>query len=251
MDATCLPSTDVALPSFRERFLVSDADAADPKGQYEPQTWPNAGTPERLRPSCVQRANDPLNPNQPPWSCSCPRAAAPTPALPTDGGIHPAFRVCFERVPIDPLAPLGPVQPGVVRVVSTGGTSFDVLNRPCEERGEGTAGDSAATVSVVVALSSALATPPGAALTVRGSLNESSSTTLRNLDLETNGLTASIGLYGLSNFAGLIPVTIPVRLATPRSSTTPCLRVSRPTSCSRRCFACAPTPTRTSRRRWC
>jgi hypothetical protein len=54
-------------------------------------------------------------------------------------------------------------------VVSTGRTSF--VDEPCEQRGEGTAGEAAATVSVVVALSSALATPPRVALTVRGDLD--------------------------------------------------------------------------------
>jgi hypothetical protein len=130
--------------------------------------------------------------------------------LPAGGGIHPAFRICFERVPIDPLVPLGPVQPGAVRIVSTGGTRFaDVVDQPCEVPGEGTAGDAAATVSVVVALSSSLATPPSAALTVRGSLSVSAPTTLRNTDPRTNGLTSSIGLYGASNLPGLLPVTIP------------------------------------------
>ena len=81
--------------------------------------------------------------------------------IPAGGGVHPGFRVCFEAV--------DPPQPGVVRVVSTGRTSF--VDQPCEERGEGTGGEAAATVSVVVALSSALATPPSAALTVRGDMN--------------------------------------------------------------------------------
>ncbi len=78
--------------------------------------------------------------------------------------------MCFERVPLDPSVPLGPVQPGAVRIVSTGRTTF-VDYQPCEDRGEGTAGDSAATVSVVVALSSALVTPPSVGLTVRGDLD--------------------------------------------------------------------------------
>ena len=107
----------------------------------------------RERPSCVQNGAG--------WNCSCPTGAAPAPAIPAGGGVHAGFRICFEAV--------DPPQPGVVRVVSTGRTSF--VDRPCEERGEGTAGEAAATVSVVVALSSGLAAPPGVALTVRGDLD--------------------------------------------------------------------------------
>ena len=111
-----------------------------------PRLWADNLT--RERPSCVQSDTG--------WNCSCPTGAAPTPVIPAGTATRPAFRVCFEAV--------DPPQPGAVRVVSTGRTSF--VDQPCEERGEGTAGDAAATVSVVVALSSALPTPPMAALTV-------------------------------------------------------------------------------------
>lgn len=186
VDPSCGASIDAAHLSFRARYLeIDDIDVT-------PKTWADGSTLER--PSCV-RTNNPLNP----WSCSCPDKAAPTPAVPADGGIHPAFRVCFEAV--------NPPQPGVVRVVSTGRTSF--VDQPCEQRGEGTAGDSAATVSVVVALNSGLATPPSAALTVRGSVSVTAPTTLQNVDPLTNGLTASIGQYASSDIALLKPESIP------------------------------------------
>ena len=117
--------------------------------------------------------------------------------------MHPAFRVCFERVPIDPLVP---VQPGAVRIVSTGRTNF--VDQPCEQPGEGNAGDSAATVSVVVALSSALATPPSAALTVRGDMTVNSTIQLRNRDRATNGITANVG--GVATIAPIAElITLP------------------------------------------
>jgi hypothetical protein len=142
--------------SFRARYLTID----NTTGSVTPTTsWADGVTAER--PSCVKNGAG--------WNCSCPTGVSPTPAVPGGGGIHPAFRVCFERVPADPLVPLGPVQPGAVRIVSTGGTRF--VDQPCTQRGEGTAGEAAATVSVVVALASALPTPPGAGLTVRGNLN--------------------------------------------------------------------------------
>jgi hypothetical protein len=154
--ADCIPPVPVnaALPSFRQRYIAID----DVSGNVTPVLWAD-GTAER--PSCVRRTIDPLNPNQPQWNCSCPDQAAPVLAIPGSAAAPPGFRVCFEAV--------DPPQPGVVRVVSTGRTSF--IDRPCTERAEGTAGEAAATVSVVVALNSALATPPGVALTVRGDLD--------------------------------------------------------------------------------
>ncbi|HRH89750.1 MAG TPA: hypothetical protein PLO41_23120, partial [Rubrivivax sp.] len=82
--------------------------------------------------------------------------------------------------------------PGVVRVVSTGRTSF--ADRPCEEGAEGSAGEAAATVSVVVALNSALASPPTAALTARRDATLSgTAVTLVNTDASTSGATTRVG----------------------------------------------------------
>jgi PilX N-terminal len=147
--ADCIPPApiDVTQPSFRQRYIAID----DASGNVTPVPWVDGITAER--PSCVSNGAG--------WNCSCPTGAAPAPAIPAGGGVHAGFRICFEAV--------DPPQPGVVRLVSTGRTSF--VDRPCEERGEGTAGEAAATVSVVVALSSGLAAPPGMALTVRGDLD--------------------------------------------------------------------------------
>jgi hypothetical protein len=155
--AGCVPPSpmDVTQRSFRQRYLTID----DTTGNITPVRWADGTTAER--PSCVRHANDPLDPNKNPWACSCPQGVEPTPALPADGGVRPAFRVCFEAV--------DPPQPGVVRVVSTGRTRF--TDEPCDVRGEGTADDASATVSVIVALGTALATPPSVALTVRGDLS--------------------------------------------------------------------------------
>jgi len=149
-----VPADPVQL-SFRARYLNVD----NATGSVTPTLRADGVTAER--PSCVQNGAG--------WNCSCPTDDVPTPAVPGGGGIHPAFRVCFERVPVDPLVPM---QPGAVRIVSTGGTRFEgVVDQPCEQRGEGTDGEAAATVSVVVALASALPTPPSAGLTVRGTLD--------------------------------------------------------------------------------
>jgi hypothetical protein len=182
IDAACTPPSPVdnTQPSFRQRYLNIDAD-----GQYAPQLWADNIT--RERPSCVQRDPDPNDPSDTGgWTCSCPTGAAPTPTLATDGRVHPAFRVCFEA--------LNPPQPGAVRVVATGATTFAAVDRPCQEAGEGTGGEAAATVSVVVALSSALPTPPIAALTAAGDLtNVGAIVTLLNMDPQANGVMTQLG----------------------------------------------------------
>ncbi len=187
VDALCAPSNNVANRSFRDRFLLDDRDAAIPQGFYTPQTWDNPN-PERLRPSCIRNGVG--------WNCSCPDGAVPTPAIPAGGGMHPAFRVCFERVPVDPLAPLGPVQPGMVRIVSTGRTS--------------------------VALSSALVSPPSAALTAVG-----------NVSIPPAPPSTTLGIYGpldntlMISYGGLEDPLIPPRVLPTSLQGTPIDRLIR------------------------
>jgi len=188
--ADCIPPdpVDNTLDSFRQRYLNIDGN-----GHFAPRLWADNLT--RERPTCVRNGAG--------WNCSCPTGAAPAPAIPAGGGVHAGFRICFEAV--------DPPQPGVMRVVSTGHTSF--VDRPCEERGEGTAGEAAATVSLVVALSSGLAAPPGVALTVRSDLNVVSPMRLlpnalptpQKLDADwmPNGWLARVG--GAANTANLQP----------------------------------------------
>lgn len=171
IDASCNPLVppDVSQNSFRQRYLNIDID-----GNYTPRRWADNVT--RERPSCVQAGTG--------WNCSCPSGAAPAPTLPTGGGVNPAFRVCFEAV--------NPPQPGVVRVVSTARTRF--VDQSCETPAEGDAGDAAASVSVVAALSSALAAPPSAAVTTRRNLGLTGVTaTLVNTDAQTSGATTHVG----------------------------------------------------------
>lgn len=171
IDASCTPLVppDVSQNSFRQRYLSIDVN-----GNYTPRRWADNVT--RERPSCIQDGSG--------WNCSCPSNAAPTPTLPTGSGINPAFRVCFEAVT--------PPQPGVVRVVSTARTRF--VDQSCETAAEGDAGDAAASVSVVVALSSALATAPSAALTARRNVGLTGvTTTLVNTDVQTIGATSHVG----------------------------------------------------------
>jgi len=194
IDDACIPPVPVdnTLGSFRQRYLDIDVD----DGHYAPRLWADNLT--RERPSCVQSDTG--------WNCSCPTGTAPTPLIPAGTATRPAFRVCFEA--------LNPPQPGAVRVVATGGTTFATVNRPCEEAGEGSAGEAAAAVSVVVALNSALPAPPMAALTAVGNLANFASMTLVNTDPRANGVTANLG----GSFPGW-PLE-PLRVTVPGSSAT-------------------------------
>jgi hypothetical protein len=199
ISATCAPSANAADKSFRQRFLKEDPDHS---GQYVPATW-GAIDPERLQPSCIRNGAG--------WNCSCRDDAAATPEVPAGGGTNPAFRVCFERVPLDPLVPLGPVQQGTVRIVSTGRTKF-VENQPCEERGQGTADDAASTVSVVVALSSALATPPRVGLAVRGNVDVAGQMTLLEAPLPSREELSARGWLVQAGGSASLPLAQPANV---------------------------------------
>ena len=171
IDANCTPLVppDFSQPSFRQRYLNISID-----GNYAPRLWADGVT--RERPSCVRAAGG--------WNCSCPSGVSPAPTIPGGGGVNPAFRVCFEAV--------NPPQPGVVRVVSTGRTAF--VDQSCDTPVEGMAGEAAASVSVVVALSSALPVPPSAALTAgRNATLTGTTVALVNTDPSTNGVTTQVG----------------------------------------------------------
>jgi hypothetical protein len=169
IDDTCAPSTDVGQSTFRARYLNIDFDT----GLFEPRTWDNAGATEELHPSCVRTDAG--------WSCHCPGNAAPVLAEPVGTGAYPAFRISF--------LPGG--QAGAVRIESVGCTRLD---EACLRDGQGSSGEAAARVSVVVALSSALATPPAAALTARGDIDAGAALLqLHNVDPTTRGITAHSG----------------------------------------------------------
>jgi hypothetical protein len=113
-------------------------------------------------------------------SCSCPASGAPDLVLPV--GLAPTFQVRFETA--------GLAQPGIVRIVSKGCSS---LGSQCYA-GVATPADAEAEVSVLLGLNSALATPPAAAMTVRGSVNlNGGSIGLSNADEATGGITIDAG----------------------------------------------------------
>lgn len=225
IDANCSPLVppDFSQPSFRQRYLNISVD-----GNYAPRLWADGVT--RERPSCVRAAGG--------WNCSCPSGVSPAPTIPGGGGVNPAFRVCFEAV--------NPPQPGVVRVVSTGRTAF--VDQSCDTPVEGMAGEAAASVSVVVALSSALPVPPSAALTAgRNATLTGTTVALVNTDPSTNGVTTQVGGPSPRPAPPSRAIRCPEPRATVPASSTCSSAASPPRSCSPRTCACRWPPTRGSR----
>jgi hypothetical protein len=112
-----------------------------------------------LRPACVFDGSS--------WQCSCPVDAAPTLNQPAGAGPAPAFVLRFSgNTPAYP-AGSGAYPPGVIRIESTGCTRLDTAAGCASSTASG---DGRATVTVLAALKSAVATAPAAAVTVHGEL---------------------------------------------------------------------------------
>ena len=140
--------------SFRDRYLGSFAT----DGTITPPNRTDAPT-RPLLPACVFDGSV--------WRCNCPSQG---PALPNVSGADdlPAFRLQFT-LPRWPLAPYADIPPGVVQVVSTG---FSRCGGQCVvDTPSAAGGDAMAVVTSLLALRGGVATPPGAALTVQGTLS--------------------------------------------------------------------------------
>ncbi|TDP74952.1 pilus assembly PilX family protein [Roseateles toxinivorans] len=168
--ANCQPSTNPAQTSFRNRYL--NIDGSD--GRITPRVGAS-GT--ALWPSCVSSGSG--------WTCDCPTDAEPNLTAPTGSDVFPAFRVRF--ITVAPNAGGLPTRPGVVRIESNGCTRLDngCLNFPSQAA----EGEGRATVSVLVALASALPSKPAAPLTVRGNLADTLALSVSNGDLASGGIT--------------------------------------------------------------
>ena len=141
----CLPTSDAAATSFRERYLSFIRTDAS----FSPTTWNNAGTATPLQPGCVHDGSA--------WSCSCPADAAPALNAPPGPGSFPAFT----------LQLIASGKPGIVRLVSTGCTA---LAAPCRA-GAATPTDASARIEVALGLLGGLRLAPLAAITLRGAFD--------------------------------------------------------------------------------
>lgn len=121
------------------------------------------------------------------WVCQCPNSAwtqANAAALNQDR-LQPSFTISFQDVII---APLAPVSPGVIRIVS-GGCSMDLPSN-CININSGMDGSlGVAQVSVSAALVSALKMPPATPLTVKGTVGmDATGLGLHNTDPLSSGM---------------------------------------------------------------
>lgn len=174
----CLEASATASDtSFRQRYLQINADT----GVVTPQPPPPgvAG----LWPSCVSNGAGG-------WACHCPADAAPTLPATSGSGVFPAFRVRFTK---HGIATSGSgFRPGLVRIESNGCTKPDdaCLNHPASS----TVGlEGHANVAAIVALTSALPTPPGAALTLLNGPAAGSTLKVYNTEPDLGGITVQSG----------------------------------------------------------
>jgi hypothetical protein len=172
----CQPSPGSTQTTFRERHLTVNG-----LGVFT-LTGGQAG----LRPTCMMLSAGP--------SCSCPVAGAPTDLI-EPVGLAPAIQLHFQSV----------AQPGLVHVTSRGCSSIGTQCYQASTKGNA---DAVAETSVLLALNSALATPPSAALTARGTVNLNGGVvTVSNADAQT-GITINAGGEVINDGAARI-TTVP------------------------------------------
>ncbi len=168
VDAACQPTTTTTEASFRQRHLTVDPTS----GMYM-----LIGGQGALRPSCMLLPGTTLLPGS--TSCSCPAAGAPTFIEPV--GLAPTFQLQFQPVN----------QPGLIRLISRGCSSIGTQCYAASAKG---ASDAVAEVSLLLGLNSALAAPPLAAITARGTVDlNGEAVTVSNPDLPTQGITIHAG----------------------------------------------------------
>ena len=173
----CAISLDATKSTFRQRYLNLDGPAPVSVG-IAPGNGTGLVTPKlrsnglQLMPGCVATATA--------WSCSCPVDDAPLLTSST-GAVLPAFRVRFLDEPNGVI--------GLVKIEVNGCTKLDdgCLNFPATA----TSGEGRATVFALLALRSAVVTPPVAAITGRSTLT--GSVRAVNTDVSAGGIAAQSG----------------------------------------------------------
>lgn len=98
IDADCEPSTDTSDTSFRERYLVTNADTGFIGARVD-------GSGNVAFATCVRDGEN--------WNCRCPASGVTLPDAPTSEGPHPAFRVAIIG---------STARPGIVRIYANGCT---------------------------------------------------------------------------------------------------------------------------------
>lgn len=174
INTSCVPQNNpsTTVDSFRMRYLAISPDTGRITARLR-----TGGGPRQA--ACVFDGSN--------WQCDCAEDAALSLAAPSGTGPMPAFLLRFHD-----LAPDGSAYPaGVVRIESVGCTRLDNPASICASTTA--SGDGSATVNAVVALKSALATPPAAAVTVQDDLSGAASLQVTNTDVASGGLALRVG----------------------------------------------------------
>jgi hypothetical protein len=162
IDASCATSTVTTDTSFRQRYLTIDPATG--------ALTPKAGT---IHAACVGTQTGTG------WSCSCPvPGTAPNPTVPTvTSGVLPSFAIALVASPTV----------RTVQLMSYGCTSA-ITSTTC-------GGDAAASVGIALGpIHNGLSAPPGAPLTVKGSVDVGDAAIkVVNGDPAVNGITVDAG----------------------------------------------------------
>lgn len=183
IDTTCQPTANLALTTFRDRYLTINAT----DGAVTPKTKAD-GT--ALLPSCVFNGLT--------WNCSCPNNGDPAVAVPVGTAAFPAFRVQFRPHASRPM---------VVHVDVNGCTAY-IENCLNFVGGQGSDNEGRITVSAMVTLKGAISSAPVGALTARTTVNLAGSPLrIANSNPKASGITVHAG--STVTQAGLLLTTIP------------------------------------------
>jgi hypothetical protein len=172
--------------SFRERYLT-----------INPATGMVSATAlaPSLLPSCIWSGSY--------WRCYCPTTTTPTFAAIPGGGVHPAFRLQFVSGPGTTTSRAGMIRLEVNACVNVNSPPNPLpQNNLCLNDFSDAPVDSEARAqhTAILALKSALTTPPAAALTVLGDVTLSPTLIAVNTDVSHGGLTVhAAGVLGPPN----------------------------------------------------
>jgi hypothetical protein len=202
--------------TFRQRYLDIDPRNGTVLPRTRAWSWPNPRPPlptspdeypnSDLWPTCVWTGTQ--------WRCSCPSSSDPSLATIPGGGLHPAFRLRFftnrDIVTPDGKVAIPNGRPGVIGVEINGCIKLadpnplmdpclnDFSENPVESEGR-------SQHVALIALKSALTTPPAAAITVWGSVPGGGALVARNTSTDSGGITL--------HTAGAVPDTSTFELA--------------------------------------
>jgi len=168
--ADCLPSTDAAAVSFRERLVQIEV----PSGDFAPRTWMDGGTPAPLQAACVRGTNG--------WTCRCPADRRPDLPASVGSAMAPAFVIEFAAS----------TRPDVVRVLATGCTR-SAAGATCSASIDAP-GEATVRLEAAWGMLPALRAEPAAALTVHGDVDVgATSIGVHNIDAASRALAVHAG----------------------------------------------------------